>query len=301
MKATARQKFAERAAVELFFKVNGHQQHRHGCNGAGGEGAQQCQAKNAAAAPHMEFLFPCHVVEAEIQCQEQEELVNARLPENAEIPVPDHGFRHKSQNIIVKFAAVGIGKDRRRQDAPVRQRPQRKSRQGINGKNCHYDAEAFSGLGTGDKIGEEYPQQDAQQDAEIHHLPVPLYAHGDEDGSSEQQCQQNTVVQDDLQKVPALVNQKHRQGRQGNAQTEKLCLIKAQQIVGYLADPAEIEDQKQIQPEKYLIGWFLGKRKSIGHISSRRISATMAEARCSAPRGTATPPWASATSWQAVP
>ena len=168
------------------------------------------------------------MVKAEIQRQKQKELVNPRLPENAKIPVPHQCFGYKGQEIIVKFPTIGVDEDGRGQNPTVCQRPQcKKGGKRIRGESGHDNAEALSGLGTADKIGEEHPHQNAQQDAEIHHLPVFFHAHGDENGCGKENRKRKPIVENDLQKVLALIDQKYQQGKKGNAQAEKLRFVKA--------------------------------------------------------------------------
>ena len=86
-------------------------------------------------------------------------------------------------------------KNRRHSDPPVRQKPQPVAAKDRCGGQKGQDQDIGPcGLPETCEVGDEHRHGDAVDHADVHHLPVPLDGHGDDNGQAEQDKQQDPAV-----------------------------------------------------------------------------------------------------------
>ena len=237
----------------------------------------------------------------QVQSQQQEELVDPRLPENAEIPVPVAVIHRKAQAVVEKHHARVIGHGPwMGNHTQIPQLPQHiGGNQGVHaqsGENHHIiPGNAF---GIGEK-GHKYGKNQTQQDAEIHDLPVPLQHHHPNKEQGKGKNQEKSLIRQNLPQIPAVVNQENSPQQAHERQHQELGLIKPHNDRGYDGIPGQQQHGKQVQAQGDIYPAVFGKWVLL-HLVSSPVSFKMAAFRCSGPRGTAMPPKASATSSQAV-
>ena len=124
--------------IPFFVKKQHDRQQSHFRDAAGGKRGHHRRGQNAVDQPQLPRLFPLDLIIVQIQRRNQEKLINARLPENAEIPVFDIRIRDNGQKEIVKFKAHGIPEHRHRVSATIHADAQDVRRQyGIRPQNGH--------------------------------------------------------------------------------------------------------------------------------------------------------------------
>ena len=287
--------------IPFFVKKQHDRQQPHFRDAAGGKRGHHRRGQNAVHQPELPRLFPLHLVIVQIQRRDQEKLINPRLPENTEIPVFHVRIRDNGQKEIVKFKAHGILEHRHRVSALIHADAQNVRRQhGIcpqQGQNRHVILGRFPYR---EAIGQKHRREQAQQDAEIHQLPVPLHQHGQQKHRRRDPGDDHPPVFQDFQQISPVDDQKRRSQQADHAQHEKLRLFKANHRRGEHAVPG----QKKHGREKRGKGNFRppAVREGImGHLRFSFVICSTASSRCAAPLGTATPPNWLTTSSQAVP
>ena len=287
--------------IPFFVKKQHDRQQSHFRDAAGGKRGHHRRGQNAVDQPQLPRPFPLDFVIVQIQRRDQEKLINPRLPENAEIPIFDIRIRDNGQKEIVKFKAHGVLEHRHRVSALIHADAQDVRRQhGIRPQHGHNHHIILGRIPQRKEIRQKHRRQQAQQNTEIHQLPVPLYQHGKQKHRRRNHDDNHTPVFQNLEQISPVDDQKRRAQQADHAQHEELRLLKTD----YRRGEHTVPRQKKHGREKRGEGNFCptAVREGImGHLRFSFVICSTASSRCAAPLGTATPPNWLTTSSQAVP
>ena len=231
-----------------------------------------------------------HFIIVEEQAQEQEILVNAGFPENAEVPVFYIGQWDKGYPEKIKFHP-GINSDHgNTRHSPVRQEAQAVGTdKGEHTQHTQNPEINLCSVLQRQEQGNKHAEYHAQIHAEIHQLPVPLENHGQQNDPTGQKGKHHPPIrQKRLPVFPAAYQEKD-PCRRHDRKHQKLGLVKAQDGTGIEGIPVQKQDadKEGIYPDfrKFPV------RKWIQlHFFPSPAISRIALYRFSAPRSTAMPP-----------
>ena len=278
-----------RPVVALVEKQEGSKHHQ--LNYAGnGEGAHHGERQNSADNPGFPGLVPSRRIMVQVKPKNQEILVDPRLPEQSEIPVPVRLRARKAQTEVIEPHTRRIDPDLRLEHVSPDQVPQAiggKQRIGRQRRDDHQVG--FRHPAAVRKIGQEHRKHRAHRNTQVHHLPVPLEKH-DEQIQAQRDCHEHhPSVCENLPQMMPVHGQKGKPRQHHHRQHGKLRRIKSQPQGGNQGVPGQKQQGKQHQPKGGRPELAFGKR-ILFHKAFPPVSSSMAPRRCSGPRGTAIPP-----------
>ena len=229
--------------------------------------------------------------------------MDTRLPEDSEIPGFGKADGYEGKDVVIELGVKAVAEGGGHQNAPVRRDPQKiAAKQGKAAQKTHEHHILPGRFLRSGKEGDEHGGKHAVNHAEIHHLPVPLQGHGDEEGQAEEKGQNNPAIGQKLRDALPVVKEQRQGSQSRHTHGKELGTVKAQKVQPCLTVPGQVHEQKEIKGKQRPIELPPGEGVTCDHRASFFcLSRMTASSRCCAPGSTAIPPWAWATSWQAVP
>ena len=211
-----------RPVVALVEKQEGGEDHQldHAGNR---EGAHHGERQNGADNPGFPGLVPGGRIMIQVQPQNQEILVDPRLPEQAEIPVPVTIRTGKAQAKIIEPHARLIDLDLRLDHVTPGQVPQAiGGKQRIGGQSRDDQKICLGHPAAVRKIGQEHRKHRAYGDAQVHHLPVLFQQHDEKEKSQGYRHEPHPSVCEDFPKTMPVHGQKDKPRQRHHRQHGKL-------------------------------------------------------------------------------